>query len=609
MQVSEWADRRRFLPRSVTNKPGKWRTDRVPYTKEIMDCMSANSIIQTTVVMKGAQTAISTTFENAMGYSIDQAQGPMMYLTATKKMAQQAMQIKFEPLIEHSGLSKHIKRGGDDLDRFSHKTGSTKDMKMFHDGFLLSVGANSPGDLRSNSIKYLYMDEVDGYTKSSGHEGCPLELARTRTDSFEDSRKEAIYSTPLIEGLSAIEDAYLKGDQRKYFVPCKDCGHYQTLDFFPKEKLVNGKKKKMGGLVWEVDDDRELKRDSVRYCCEECGCLWKNEDKILFLGKGEWRATNPECKDPTYRSYHVPALIAGIGLISWTKIVEYFLSSKHNPQKLKTFWNNRLGLPFKDALQNIKVQIIEANRGMYKEGGKEGPQVPKEVDFLVASADVHKKHIEFEVLGYAKNKVCYSILWKHILTDGDTINLDDPAWDELRGLIRATYGKLGINQVFIDSGDGVTQKTVYEFCDEFPHSVMPISGTSSPNVFNYVVKDRKDNSADSVIHIKVDHYKDQFLVDSRRVAKAGHKLPYGYCVFPSDRDDDYFKEFANENKAQIFVGGVKQGYKWTRRQGMPNESLDCRVYNMAAGDYLYHQRSAEIGEKLTWDEFCDSMKV
>ena len=38
--VSEWADKHRMLARKSSAEPGPWRTDRTPYLREIMDCLS-----------------------------------------------------------------------------------------------------------------------------------------------------------------------------------------------------------------------------------------------------------------------------------------------------------------------------------------------------------------------------------------------------------------------------------------------------------------------------------------------------------------------------------------------------------------------------------------
>src|SRR5215831_34213 len=55
LTVSEWADRYRMLSQRASGEPGPWRTDRTPYLREIMDCLSPSSPIERVVFMKGAQ--------------------------------------------------------------------------------------------------------------------------------------------------------------------------------------------------------------------------------------------------------------------------------------------------------------------------------------------------------------------------------------------------------------------------------------------------------------------------------------------------------------------------------------------------------------------------
>ncbi|NBW63965.1 MAG: hypothetical protein EBR33_12820, partial [Synechococcaceae bacterium WB4_1_0192] len=40
MTVSQWADAHRMLSRKGSSEPGPWRTDRTPYLREPMDCLS-----------------------------------------------------------------------------------------------------------------------------------------------------------------------------------------------------------------------------------------------------------------------------------------------------------------------------------------------------------------------------------------------------------------------------------------------------------------------------------------------------------------------------------------------------------------------------------------
>ena len=46
LTVSQWADRYRVLSQRASSEPGRWRTERTPYLKEIMDCLSPSSPVQ-----------------------------------------------------------------------------------------------------------------------------------------------------------------------------------------------------------------------------------------------------------------------------------------------------------------------------------------------------------------------------------------------------------------------------------------------------------------------------------------------------------------------------------------------------------------------------------
>ena len=52
--VSEWADSNRILVSESSSEPGRWRTDRAPYQKEIMDAFTQPGIWQI-VIMASAQ--------------------------------------------------------------------------------------------------------------------------------------------------------------------------------------------------------------------------------------------------------------------------------------------------------------------------------------------------------------------------------------------------------------------------------------------------------------------------------------------------------------------------------------------------------------------------
>lgn len=72
LTVSEWADRHRFLSPRASAEPGRYRTDRTPYMRAIMDALSPVHSCRRIVFMKAAQVgaplAVDTPIPTAVGW-------------------------------------------------------------------------------------------------------------------------------------------------------------------------------------------------------------------------------------------------------------------------------------------------------------------------------------------------------------------------------------------------------------------------------------------------------------------------------------------------------------------------------------------------------------
>ena len=102
LTVSQWADRYRMLSNKASAEPGPWRTDRTPYLREIMDCMSANSAVQKVVFMAGAQLGKTEGINNVVGYMIAHAPGPALFVQPTIEMAKRLSKQRLDSLIHET---------------------------------------------------------------------------------------------------------------------------------------------------------------------------------------------------------------------------------------------------------------------------------------------------------------------------------------------------------------------------------------------------------------------------------------------------------------------------------------------------------------------------
>lgn len=171
ISVSEWADENRVLVSESSSITGRWRTDKAPYQKEIMDAFTQTGVHEI-VIMSSSQVGKSEIELNMMGRAIDIDPGPILYIQPTDKVAEDYSKRRIAPMIQAcEALRKKVYKS---KGRDSNNTITTK---TFPGGSLAMIGANSPSDLASKPVRYIFMDEIDRFPASAGTEGDPIQLA------------------------------------------------------------------------------------------------------------------------------------------------------------------------------------------------------------------------------------------------------------------------------------------------------------------------------------------------------------------------------------------------------------------------------------------------
>lgn len=408
LTVSEWADRHRMLSSKASAEPGRWRTRRTPYLKVIMDCLSPMSPIKRVVFMKGAQVGGTECGNSWIGFCIHHAPGPMMAVWPTVEMAKRNSKQRIDPLIEESPvLAERIAPAR------SRDAGNTILAKEFRGGVLVMTGANSAVGLRSMPVRYLFLDEVDGYPSDVDGEGDAISLAEARTRTFA-RRKIFIVSTPTIAGASAIEREYEASDQRRYFVPCPHCQHFQWLRFEQ--------------LRWEKG-----KPETAAYVCEACEEPIPESHKTGMLEEGEWRALAPENGGKT-ACFHLSSLYSPVGWRSWREIAAAWEAAVNQESgsaaAIKTFKNTELGETWVEEGEAPDWQRLLERREDYRIG-----TIPQGGLLLVGGADIQKDRIEASIWAFGRGKESWLI--EHRVLMGDTTR--DGVWKMLAVLITETW--------------------------------------------------------------------------------------------------------------------------------------------------------------------------
>ena len=618
LKPSEWVELKRYLPLQTTPEPGLYSFDMMPYLREILDCLDPHSPIEQVDVMKGVQVGYTVgVLENAVGYAIDYIKSaPVMFLTAESDVAQQRMDMNIAPMIHYSGLD-HLIRSVDE--KSSRRSGFTrKRVEWEGGGYLLPTGAKNPGKLISVSIQILLEDEVDQYPDTIGKGLCPCKEAEDRTAAYELSRKILRGSTPLVSQTSKISRAYEKGDKRKYMVPCKHCGVKQELRF----SGVNKEDGTAYGLDWRLDDHGHLIEESVVYICKHCQKTMTNDDKAWMYREGgkycEWVST-AKSTNVRRRSYHLPSLYSPVGMTSWAANVQEWLEAwnvetdkPRSMELLQEFYNHVLGLPFEMRGEALKYErVVMHRRVAYFSGEIPNKQAVTETGspilLLTASVDVHKEHLDVQVMGWCDRGRFYSIEWLKL--EGDCEDLQSDPWDKLRELIetkvyKADDGKLyRVQLTLIDAG--YNADIVHRFCGEYSGGVHPIRGMDLPTKSAQVKEFSEFTSKLGTIgyNITVTIYKDRLAAALKRDWDGLSLQPDWHPNFPQDYPDQFFKELTIETKKEKIDPRTQQrlGFVWVGRNA---HAWDLTVYGSAAHDMI----ALDICERELGLEYIDRPK-
>jgi phage terminase large subunit GpA-like protein len=543
--VSEWADRNRVLP-PTSAEPGRWRTSRTPYLRAVMDALSASSRYERVVLMKGSQTGGTEAGLNWLGYIVHNAPGIAMLVQPSLDMVRRNTTVRIDPLIETTPALRDLV-----APPRSRDAGNSLFRKSFPGGQLVMTGANSPVGLRSTPVRYLFLDEVDGYPGDADGEGDPVDLAIQRTATFRGRRKIFMVSTPTLKGYSRIEAAFGESDRRLFHVPCLHCGD-------------------MAPITWARICWPEGKRDQAHLVCEACGGVHQEHDKPRLLERGEWRATAPG--DGRTAGFHLSALYSPWE--TWAEIALDHGRVMKDPPRLQVWVNTKLGESWEDQSgEVVETEPLMARREDW------GAVLPDGVALLTAGVDVQGDRLELHVVGWGRDEESWSVDYRVIWGDPSGPRV----WADLDAALAATYpharavADLAIRAVAVDTG-GQHTKAAYEYCRTRLHRrIWGIKGRGGPGIPLWPRRPTRTKGKVPLFVIGVDAAKDA-LFARLRLAEPGP----GYMHFPAERDAEFFRQLTAERVVTRFERGRPIRLWQPRRDGERNEALDTTVYTMAA---------------------------
>lgn len=572
MKGSEWANKYLVLPTENAAEPGPYRWQRAAFQKEMLD-VACDSEHQEVVLMLPARVGKTTVLLAASGFFAHQEPSPCMFLGPTSGYVKSFTKNSLEPMFRASSTLRDL------LVWDTRDSGNTLTLKKFRSGgFIYLAGAESPSQIRGQTIRLGLADEIEVYPENPGDEGSPIQEIRLRTSTFQHRRKLVYSSTPLIKHHSAIEKLFLESDQRLFHIQCPECGHEQAPE-------------------WEHIIYKDLKAPHLS--CQGCGYLIPEKSKRKMVENGRWIAQNPGAKIAGFRTTSIVSPFA-----SWEEMVKEWKDAQKSTFLLQKFLNTRLAKTFDIAGTHLSEHDLSARIERY------AAEVPKGVGVLTSGVDVQRDRIEVAVYGWGAKDECWLIDYRILV--GDTSQA--AIWNDLANLFIASSYKtihgvpLRVKVVAIDSG--YQAQKVYQWTSQFSKKqkvtkAFSIKGRDEyPKVVDEIPRKSKRYKA-PFRFIGTNHSKDYLIAGILNNADPGP----GYLHIPVALPDvpgveaagerflqvDYLEQMTSER--QVF--NPKTGKRsWTLPEGKRNEALDTFVYAYAAFRLLGAQFAETLARRV-----------
>lgn len=614
---SEYSERNRVMTSDVSSAfPGRFTYDRNPYLRELVNHLSPRSNAKRVVIMKGAQIGVSTgVIENGIVYKISEYPGNILVTVGHENLIPE-MSRRIDQAIDSCGLRGNIHQN---TLRKSRATGDTVTAKQFAGGGLQLWSATNSKKIMQISVGLLLVDDFDAIPKATKSDGDIMDLLEQRGAANSNRFKSMYISTPRTKMGSNVEPAFLKGDQRYFFVPCPCCGVFIVWEW----EVFDEYDQKIGGITWELDSNNKLIVSSVGYTCQECGGFFNDRRKQLLMNQGQWIAT-AESSEEYYYSYHISALYAAVGMDDWAKYVKQYLRAnppdgEKDEGREQTFYNLVLGKTYQASGKQPKSNKMQANMGGYEIG-----VVPTQLSqdrghgkivMLTCACDlngfVDDARLDYEIVAWSEDGSSFSVDHGSI---GTFVSMENRianktirkkwnyihnhpmnVWDEFDKVLKARYPRddgertMGITISGIDTGHYTSH--AYSYMDR--RGIGLIVGakghvhekSTDTNMSRRIYKQSTERDRLYILH--VNDIKDVVYAKMNLEVLPGIDPPPGIMYFPNPSGykysiKRYFNHFESEQKIEeVDQLGAHKSFVWRKKHsGVQNHLWDCRVYNV-----------------------------
>lgn len=559
LRVSEFCDQE-LVVASGPYAGTRWQTDFAPYQRGILDAFSEPGV-EYVVCRTSSQVGKTSIAVGELAFHIAHDPCPALVVEPTvEPMARDFAKNRLEPIIEASPILRRTVSK-----KRSRDSSNTILAKSFRGGFLAIGGANSAASLAARSVRLLLLDEIDRYPPELPGEGSTIKIALKRTQAFRGRRRVMLLSTPTLKD-APIDSWFKRGDQRRYYVPCPDCGHMHPFEW--------------RNVRWEEGDAA-----TARLHCPACDYGIDEAERVSILDRNKGAEWRPEARArrPNIVSFHLWEAYSPFS--SLYEIVDSFLDARRaqkagDAAEMHTWQNTTLAEPIEPQEGEGLEPHIVLQRAEPFEMAAPGP-----VAALTVGVDTQDDRLEALVIGWGPGEESWVVDRQRLPGDPEHAGV----WALLDELLAKSYPhpsgrRLEILACCIDSAGHKTTK-VYEWVRNKVGMARRVFATIGRTGQKPIV------SAPSPRHWgtnprPVDLY--TIGVDAAKALIMGRlalqEQGPGYIHVPQAdwADEDFAQQLTAERLVTRYSKGVPIQEWRLVKPGQRNEALDCFVLALAA---------------------------
>jgi phage terminase large subunit GpA-like protein len=569
-KLSNWCDAHRIIADGASSESGRWRTDRTPYMRDIMDAVTDPDVHEV-LLCTSVQTGKTELLLNTICYYMLHEPSSIMLVEPDRALVTDIGVDRIDSMINATPELQKIFGINGTSEKSTKKANMQKNVKRFNGGFLFLASACAKTALKSRPIRVVLCDEIDVYeARPDGH---PVDMAINRTTTFSDY-KVILVSTPTTVQSSEIWRRFQNANVYEYTIPCPECGECNIWRWeMVKWDVING----------------EADPETARVVCPSCGHVFKGSGVCSseLLSTGSWELKKCNSDNNKKKAFRLPGLYSPFKTLS--SMVSEFLDATRTKDidRLRTFIQERLAEPWDDRPAPWK----SSNQKNILTRFEENPDHSL-IRFITAGVDIQHDRIECSLWGFTTESESWAI--EHVIFVGDTLKRD--VWARLREYLLSEHelldGRKGkIIATCVDSADGSSftvdgergekrtfsrTQIVYRFCAPLEKKhIVAIKGKYGDNIPLISAPNRSNTERAPLYRIAVNRFKN-IIMDRLQITEVGA----GYIHLPKDWEGERYSQLVSECcETVIEHGKVKTVWKKLQER---NEVLDCAVYALAA---------------------------